>query len=83
MKTLVAACLILTLSGCSTLTPKQTVVLPDGREYRAEVMDDTLVQITNPDGTQILIDRKGRASPLENVVTLYTTATMRNLSDKD
>lgn len=59
--------LLLSLSGCTAAT--QTVKI-SGVEYSAQVSSGTLVQVTLPDRTVILVNRQGRPSIVEDVVKL-------------
>jgi len=62
---------LLLLSSCSLYTPEQRVVMDDGRVYSSEVISGTLIEIQEPDGTKVLIDRRGRPSIMEDVLKVY------------
>ena len=64
MRTLTVVAMLLALTACA----RPQVVHVDGREYRAQVSRNTLVEV-RPDGTMI-VDRRGK-SALEDLVKLY------------
>lgn len=67
---LLAICL--QLNSCAL---KQTIEV-NGEMYTAHVRTGTMMRIKTPDGYEIEVDRRGRASVLEDVVKLYGLRTI-------
>ena len=62
------------LTGCMLNT--QTVVMPDGSSYSAELDSGAVATIKRPDGTEVSFDRRGKRSVLEDLIALYGIKTI-------
>jgi len=79
IKILTVAMTALLLSGCSLMNVKTTITDPGGKVWTVESKSDALCSIKQKDGTEIVVDNRGRPSVLETAFGLAMSNTNVNL----
>jgi len=80
MRILLIIPLIVMLTGCGGFgNVKTTITDPEGKVWTDDSKSDALVSIKKKDGTELVIDNRGRPGLLESALGLALTKTNVNL----